>query len=186
VNRRQLLAAAALVLLLLASYRLSRQQDILPATDEADASAPDAYASDIRLDIMNAAGRREYQLQASSMEYYPDTDRLQLVQPRLELTRPGSHWSLQAESGYTVQSSDLLWLLGSVTIRQVEAAHGNPLLIDTRDVLVKPVARLAETGQPAHITSDGYQLDAIGFDADLNSNRVELRSRVRGKLNEAG
>jgi LPS export ABC transporter protein LptC len=179
--------ALLLVLLVFASDRLFHQQETRPTSGEPGVPLPDAYARDVRMDILGADGRRIYQLRADTLEYYPDSDRLQFTQPRLELVQgKHSHWSLTAEHGYTSQAGDPVWLLGKVIIQQLAAASGNPLEIRTRDVLVKPDERTAETGQPASVTGMDFQLDSVGIDADFRHNRVQLRSRVRGILHEAG
>lgn len=186
MNRKQLAVTIVLVLLVFASNRLFRQQESRPVTTATGEPVPDAFAENVQLDIMNRDGKRIYQIHASTMEYFPDTDRLQFQQPRLELTRHSdSHWLLLAESGYTEQDGDPVWLQGKVTIQQLDAGSGVPLRIETSDVLVKPGARLAETAQAASITGNGYRLDTNGFSADFNNNRLELHSRVRGRLNGA-
>jgi LPS export ABC transporter protein LptC len=185
VNRRQLALALLLVLLAIASFQLLRQQQTQPVTDTGGAPVPEAFARDIKLDILNQDGKRVYQLRASMVEYYPDNDLMQLQEPRLELERhDGSHWLLLADSGHTGQACDPVWLRGNVTIQQLEAKSGNPLQISTRDVLVRTGARLAETAEPAVITGKGFRLDTNGLGADFNTNHLELRSTVRGVLNE--
>ena len=58
--------------------------------------------------------------------------------------------------------------------------------ITTRDVLVKPETETAETDQAAVITSDQSVVETVGMHADFINNRVELRSRVRGRIDVAG
>ena len=187
MNRKQLVMVLFLVMLAYASDRLFHQQEIHPTTGAPGTPLPDAYARDVSLDILGPDGRRVYQLHADTLEYYPDTDRLQFTQPRLELLHGrNSHWLLTADHGYTRQDGDPVWLLGSVTIQQLASGSGNLLQIRTRDVLVRPGDRTAETGQAARVTGTGFRLDSIGIDADFRHNRVQLRSRVRGILHAAG
>ncbi len=186
MNLKQLAGALVLVLLVYASNQLFRRQESRIATEITGQPAPDAFAENIQLDIMNTDGKRVYQLQASTVEYYPATDRLQLQKPRLEMLRDnGSHWLLHAESGYTGRGGDPVWLTGRVTIQQLDAKSGNPMRIETRDVQVMPGARLAETTQAASITGNGYRLESNGLRANLGNNRLELHSQVRGQLNGA-
>lgn len=187
MNLKQLAGALVLLLLVFASNQLFRQQESRLAMSITGEPAADAFAENIQLDIMNTDGRRVYQLQARTVEYYPDTDRLQLRKPRLEMVRNnGSHWLLHAESGHTGRDGDPVWLTGSVTIQQMDAESGNPMRIETRDVLVRTGARLAETPQAAIITGNGFRLETNGLRANLGNNRLELHSRVRGRLNGTG
>jgi LPS export ABC transporter protein LptC len=187
VNLKQLAGAIVLVLLVYASNQLFRHQESRLATVITGQPAPDAFAENIQLDIMNSGGKRVYQLQARLVEYYPDADRLQLQKPRLEMVRDnGSHWLLHAESGHTGRDGDPIWLTGSVTIQQLDVKSGNPMRIETRDVLVKPGALLAETAQAASITGNGFRIDTNGLRANLGNNTLELHSQVRGRFNGAG
>lgn len=187
MNRKQLAMVLLLVVLAFASDRLFHQQETRPTAGAPGVPLPDAYARDVSLDILGPDGRRVYQLHADTLEYYPDSDRLQFTQPRLELLHGrNSHWLLTAEHGYTRQDGDPVWLLGKVTIQQLASGSGNPLQITTRDVLVKPGARTAETGQAARITGKNLRLDSVGIEADFRRNRVYLRSRVRGIVHDAG
>ncbi len=187
MNRKQLGVVLLLVVLAYASDRLFHQQESRPTAGESGPPLPDAYARDVHLDILGPDGKRIYRLHADTLDYYPDNDRLQFTHPRLELLHGrNSRWQLTAEHGYTTQTGDPVWLLGIVNIQQLASISGNLLKIRTRDVLVKPGARTAETGQAARITGQDFRLDAIGFQADFLHNRVQLRSRVRGILHAAG
>jgi LPS export ABC transporter protein LptC len=187
VNRKQLAAALILVLLAVASFQLLRVQESQLVTGTSGAQVPDAFARDIRLDILNEEGKRVYRLRASTAEYYPDADLMQLQKPQLEMERRnGTRWLLVADSGHTGQAGDPVWLQGNVTIQQLGAKSGDPLRVETRDVLVRTGARLAETTQAARVTGKGFRIDSRGLSADFNTNHLELHSRVRGVLNGAG
>ncbi len=187
MNRKQFAVAAMLVLLVIASSWFSRQQDRLPLPLILQPSGPDAFAENINLVIMDKTGHPLYRLRAADMEYYPEDDRLQLHRPLLDVTQVnGTHWQVSAESGRTAASGEPLWLLGKVNIHRLASDSSKPLEIRTENVLVQPGAALAETDSAASITGSGFQIEAVGFSADFRNSRLELRSRVRGELNDAG
>ncbi len=186
MNRKQLAVAAVLALLVITSNWLFRQQDKLPLPLVAQQPGPDAFAEDIHLEIMDETGHPLYRLRAENMEYYPEEDRLQLQRPLLDVTQPnGSNWQVSAESGRTSASGEPVWLLGKVSIQRLATDSYQPLQIMTEDVLIQPSAALAETENAASIIGSSYRLEAVGLSVDLRNNRLELRSRVRGQLNDA-
>lgn len=186
MNRKQIAVTVMLVLLVIASSWFFRQQDRLPLPLVTQQTVPDAFAENIHLEIMDESGHPLYRLHAADMEYYPDEDRLQLHQPVLDVDRPGGpHWQVSAESGRTSASGEPVWLLGKVNIQRLESDSYKSLQIKTEDVLVQPGAALAETKHAASITGSGFQLEAVGLDADFRNNRLKLHSRVTGRLNDA-
>jgi LPS export ABC transporter protein LptC len=186
VNRKQLAVAVMLALLVIASNWLFRQQDKLPLPLVAQQPGPDAFAEDIHIEVMDETGHPLYHLRAANMEYYPDEDRLQLQRPLLDITQlNGSNWQISAEDGRTSASGEPVWLLGKVSIQRLATDSYKSLQIMTEDVLIQPSAALAETDNAASITGSGYRLEAVGLGVDLRNNRLELRSRVRGQLNNA-
>jgi LPS export ABC transporter protein LptC len=186
VNRKQLTVSAMLVLLVIASSWFFRQQDRLPLPLVAQQPGPDAFAENIHLEIMDQSGHPLYRLHAADMKYYPDEDRLQLHRPLLDVTQAdGTHWQVSAENGRTSASGEPVWLLGKVNIQRLATDSSKPLQILTEDVLIQPAAALAETDNAASITGSGFHLEAVGLNADLRNNRLKLRSRVRGRLNDA-
>ncbi|MDH3980452.1 MAG: LPS export ABC transporter periplasmic protein LptC [Gammaproteobacteria bacterium] len=186
MNRKQLAVAAILVLLVIASNWLFRQQDKLPLPFVAQQPGPDAFAENIHLEIMDKTGHPLYRLRAADMEYYPEDDRLQLQHPLLDITRAnGANWQVSAESGHTSASGEPVWLLGKVNIQRLASDAYKSLQIVTEDLLIQPSAALAETENAASITGSGFRLEAVGLDADLGNNRLKLHSRVRGQLNDA-
>lgn len=187
MNHKQLALAALLALLVIASSWFSREQERLTTPLVAQQPGPDAFAENINLEIMDRAGHPLYHLRAANMEYYQDEDRLQLTGPLLDVTRSnGTHWQLSAEGGRTDSSGDPVWLQGKVEIHRLASDSSKPLEILAEDLLVQPAAALAETDHAASITGNGYQLETVGLDADFGNNRLKLRSRVRGQLNDEG
>jgi len=148
-------------------------------------TGPDAFVSTMHLDVMDASGQLRYRVTADHMTHYPSSDQLELQHPLIDLQqRNGNTWRISAETGETTDSGDLVRLLGAVDIRR--SGISGPLQVRTRDVLVKPEQAYATTDSAATITVPGYRVDAIGLEADLGNNTLELRNSVRGRIDAPG
>lgn len=162
-------------------------QDYVPGQAGKRGDGRDAFMDDVSLRIMNADGLPVYDMKAGHMTHYSGSDHLELENPLLNITRPdGSVWHVTAERGVSTANGEQVWLRGAVNIQRVADATHGPILITSTDVLVRPAEEQAETESPALIITDSYRLESIGLKADFKTNRLELRSRVRGRINGAG
>jgi len=148
-------------------------------------TGPDAFVDGMHLDIMDSSGKLSYRVTADHMTHYPDTDQLKLQHPLIDLQqRNGNTWRISATSGEALDSGDLMKLLGRVDIHR--SGVSGPLQVRTRDVLVKPEQAYATTDSPATITAPGIRVDAVGLEADLDNDTLELHNRVRGSFDAPG
>ncbi len=148
-------------------------------------SGPDSFVTGMRLEVMDTSGQMRYRVTADTMTHYPDSEELELQRPFIDLQQQnGNSWRISAETGKTNDTGDLIRLLGNVDIRR--SGVSGPLQVRTRDVLVKPEQGYATTDSATTITAPGHRVDSVGLEADLDSNTLELRSRVRGTINAAG
>jgi len=92
------------------------------------------------------------------------------------------NWLLDAERGRITSDNSIINLENKVLVKRAEASGKLPLLIASRDVVVRPHENIIESSQPVRLESSNGVLQAIGFKAYLNSEQVELLSNVRGKF----
>lgn len=171
------------VLLVVLTSWFFRNQESASETAASSARGPDAYADKVTIRVMNAAGRPAFRLHAEHIAWYQDSDRLTLAHPQVDVTRPdGARWQLNADEGRAGRAGEPIFLSGDVVIHRLESSSQNPLKIMTTDVTVRPDARLALTDQAARVIGTGYQFEAQGLTADFGDNRLELHSRVRGRI----
>jgi LPS export ABC transporter protein LptC len=183
VNSNQKAILLLVVLLVIATSWFFRKQESAGETAAVAGHGPDAYADNVTIRVMDTAGKPVYRLRAGHIAWYPDSNRLTLTKPQLDVTRPdGVRWRLNADQGRTGRTADPIWLDGNVIIHRLASSSQNPLKIMTADVMVRPDARLALTQQAARVIGTGYQIEAQGLTADFGDNRLELRSRVRGRI----
>jgi lipopolysaccharide export system protein LptC len=147
-------------------------------------TGPDAFVSGMRLDIMDTSGHLRYRVTADHMTHYPNSEQLELQRPLIDLQQSnGNTWQISAETGETTDSGDLIRLLGEVDI--LRSGVSGPLQVRTRDLLVKPEKAYAITSSAATITVPGHRVDAIGLEADLDNDTLELHHQVRGRIDAA-
>lgn len=148
-------------------------------------TGPDSFVTGMHLDVMDATGQLRYRVTADTMTHYPNTSESELQRPLIDLQqRNGNNWRISAETGETTDAGDIIRLLGKVDIHR--SGVSGPLQVHTRDLLVKPEQAYATTDSAATITAPGQRVDSVGLEADLENNTLELRNRVRGKINAAG
>ncbi len=182
------LAITALLLCLFAGVVVVvNQQEYVPGDTSAGSDGPDAFVEDMTLSVMNEDGQAVYRLTAGSMSHHPGTDLLELHDPLVNITRPdGSQWQITAARGEAATSGERVWLPGAVDLRRTADNRHGAMHISASDVLVWPVEKVAETTRKAVIITDSFRIEAVGLKADLRNNRLELQSRVRGRINGAG
>jgi lipopolysaccharide export system protein LptC len=147
-------------------------------------TGPDSFVSGMHLDVMDTNGQLQYRVTADTMVHYPNADQLKLQHPLIDLQqRNGNTWRISAETGETADSGDLMRLLGKVDIRR--SGVSGPLQVRTRDLLVKPEQAYATTDSAATITAPGLRVDAVGLEADLDDNTLELHNHVKGRIDAA-
>jgi lipopolysaccharide export system protein LptC len=147
-------------------------------------TGPDAFVLGMHLDVMDDSGQLQYRVTADHMTHYPNTEKLELQHPLVDLQqRNGNTWRISAKTGESADSGDLIRLLGGVDIRR--SGVSGPLQIRTRDLLVKPEQAYATTDSAATITAPGLRVEAVGLEADLDDNTLELHNRVRGRIDAA-
>ncbi len=176
-----------LLLLLAGGVILLNRPEYIPGQQATRGDGHDAFMEDMTLSVMDEAGQPVYEMTAASMTHHDDKNMLVMHNPLVHIRRPdGSTWTITASRGEAADSGERVWLPGAVRLqRDASGAHG-VMQITASDVLVKPHDKQAVTDHKALIVTDTIRVEAIGFNADLEKNRLELNSQVRGTINGAG
>ena len=182
MSGRQIILYAMLLLLVTgSSWFLVTHESSLPR-ETTSATGPDAFVTDMDLKVMDEQGQLEYRIKARHMMHYPNDERFNLEQPDIRIRQAnGDIWFINSEHGTTTEDADIIWLTGAVDIKRPSTATSSRLHIVTSDLLVIPDDEVAETENEATITSDEFQINAVGMKADFSKDTLELRSRVRGR-----
>ena len=184
VTIRGVLSIAGLALLAASSYGLLRWvESSLREPPPAESQAPVLTIEQIRAVRLNGAGLREYVLEAPRLTQLPGQLGTWIERPVLDWYQPDGRtreWRLLAERGWVAADNQLVRLEGEVVMTRTAESGKPPATIITRDVLVRPAERQAETAAPARAVTPGGDLRAIGLRAILDEERLELLSEVRG------
>jgi lipopolysaccharide export system protein LptC len=148
--------------------------------DGSERQDPDAFADDVDLSSLDAAGRLANRLWAKRMQHYPHDDSTTLDEPYLELYRPDEPpWQVRARTGRVSSGGSEILLDGSVDIRREGSAALRPAHFTTDNLRVFPERDYAETDAPVTYRSTGLVVRSLGMRAHLDRGQVELPARVR-------
>jgi lipopolysaccharide export system protein LptC len=164
-------------------------QDESILTDQAPPSprGPDLFVDNMDLKIIGEDGNVHYRIQASRLDHFPYDDHSDLKTPFVQVfSQQQVIWDARSENGRVADQGDTVWLLGRTVINRPQIADQQAINVVTSDVLVKPQADTAETDSTAVITSGRYRIEGIGMLANFREDRVDLRSRVRGRIDAGG
>ncbi len=175
---------AGLALLTSLSYGLLRWvESSLREPVPVESQEPVLVIQRFRAVRMTLAGLREYVVEAPLLRQLPGQLGVQIEQPRMDWYQPDGQtreWRLRSAQGWIASDQKQIRLEGEVVMTRTAESGQLPVTLTTRDVLVRPDIRTAETAAPARAVTPGGELRAIGVRAYLNQERLELLSEVRG------
>ncbi len=142
---------------------------------------PDYFFEDFVVTSMNSQGQPKHRLKGVRMSHYPDDNTTVIEQPELDLyTNAKPVWQINAEQGLISAQGDQVLMSGEVQIKRYGSRQQDTVYVRTRDVLVKPDEKYAETDQLVVITSGNTKVKAVGMRAHIEKGRIELLSNVEG------
>ncbi len=175
---------AGLLLLTGLSYGLLRWvESSMQTPAPAESQAPVLIVEQFRAVRMSMAGLREYVVEAPLLRQLPSQLGTQIERPVLDWYQPDGQtreWQLRAAQGWVAADQKTIRLEGDVVMLRTADSGKPPIEVTTRDVLVRPADRYAETAAPARAITPGGELRAVGVRAYLDREQLELLSEVRG------
>lgn len=144
-----------------------------------------APAVDIRSFVKGASvtqytpqGQIQERLRATTIEYRRQTQ--YLTAPSLvRYTSDRSAITVNAQQGTLHDDNARLELTGDVIIRNL-AETGQTQQLSAPEMTWFPHDNRAETSTSVVYRTEGHHMTAVGMKADMNTNRVELLSKVKG------
>lgn len=144
---------------------------------------PDYYLIDMVRHTMDRNGDLQNVLMADEVYHYPDDNSTELARPRMEIyNEDESPWQVIAERGTLMANTDLVILHGRVEIFRVNDEGEREFEILTSELRVFPKIQYAETDNAATIKSFDSVTKTKGFRANFGQHRMELRERVRSRI----
>lgn len=154
-----------------------------PPLPDARRHAPDYYLIDMVRHTMDRNGDLQNVLMADEVYHYPDDNSTELARPRMEIyNEEESPWQVVAERGSLKANTDLVVLHGRVEIWRLNDAGEREFEILTSELRVFPNVQYAETDNAATIKSFNSVTKTKGFRANFGHHRIELRERVRSRI----
>ena len=184
MTARGILSLTGLALLAGLSYGLLRWvESSLREPAPVDSQAPVLTVEQFRAVRLNSAGVREYVVESPRLWQWPGQGGIQIEQPVMDWYQPNGQireWRVQAEQGWIAADNQSVRLDGEVTMHRSAESGKPPVVVTTRDVLIRLDERQAETAAPARAVTPAGELRAVGLRAFLDAERLELLSEVRG------
>ena len=143
----------------------------------AQEAQPDLIAHDVEQVHFGETGELNYQLKAIEMQQFLQANRNQITQPDIlfyHLQQPA--WETTADAGNSDAAGDELHLHGNVTITQMGNTPGATLKTDTLTLF--PRESRARTEDKVTIHQGSIYIEAMGLEADLNTNQLTLLHQV--------
>ena len=141
---------------------------------------PDYFMDGFSVQQMDKNGVPAYELHAVKLQHYSDSDSSEVTLPRIEIHDQRGNWSVVAERAVVYGDTDIIHLYDQVKIRRESTPQQTALLIETSYLKIDPHKKLAETDQPAHISTDALELNSLGMAFDGKRDILKLTSNVRG------
>ena len=165
------------------TWLLNRLSETVPAEIAILRHDPDNYMHELTTLTMNQDGSPKNKLYADYMAHYPDDNTIELINPRLEIFRPGKQpTTITAEKGWVTEDNEVILLSGETRLIQLDADGIRELEIITSDVRVSMDKEYAETDKPATIFGKKTTIKSTGMNAYLGENRLELLNNVYTKI----
>jgi lipopolysaccharide export system protein LptC len=141
---------------------------------------PDYYMENFTTWTMEEDGNPKNILTADYMAHYPDSDALELVNPRLEVYRKDKlPVRIIADKGWVTDGNEVILLTGNVRLWEEDAAGNKKLEIISTDVRILPDQEYAETDNPARLIRGNIITNATGLRAWMKESRLELLGNVQ-------
>jgi lipopolysaccharide export system protein LptC len=187
VNGKQLLLFTGLLAGAAVSGWLLQVEGLLTDQPSPSPRGPDLFVDDMDLRIIGEDGNMHYRVQASRLDHFPYDDHSELTDPFLQVfSQRQPVWDARSERGRVADQGDTVWLLGRVVINRPPSGARRALNVVTSDLMVKPQSDTAETAAAAVIQSGRYRIEGVGMLANFRENRLDVRSRVRSRVDAGG
>lgn len=151
------------------------------AATPANQDAIDFYALGSRTLQFQPDGKLHYEMTATRLEHFKESDVSMLSEPLMHLYR-GTElpWNIRSERGEVAPGGKEVELIDAVRVERTDA-KGRPTILTTSRLTLFPDKKYAQTQQAVRIDAANGVTTATGMKAYLNDSRMILQSNVRGQ-----
>lgn len=148
---------------------------------------PASYMIDSHSQHFDESGKLNYEIKASKIVHYQaspgyqqDSDYADLNAPDITLySKEGAPWRITAKQGVSNSDGSQLTLSDDVHAWQ-ETINGLNNELNTDQLIIHIKRNYVETDKAVIINNGSHTIKAIGLGADLNTELIRLKERVRG------
>jgi lipopolysaccharide export system protein LptC len=177
-------------LLAMVTYWLVRHTPEPTPTQEARAArhVPDYFMREFSLKVYAPDGRLEVRVLGQQAEHFPDTDTLEVTQPRVSKVDPqGVLTTATAQQAITTPEGEQVELKGNAIVRRVPGpdAQGRPVPpfeLRSEYLYVDLEHDHMRTDQPVEVMRGADRFTADALDYDHQQGLTRMTGRVRGLL----
>jgi len=184
VSARGIFAGAVLLAMAAASWLLVKT--IKGDRAEGPVAAADAqgyYIKDAAILGTDVDGGLLYTVEAKDIRHIPPENKVALTEVKVLYSATGRPtWSATSATGSIDDAGAEISLEGEVRLQNDSDQVGDEFIIETEKLLFSPRERFASTDLQVRITQPGVVLTAIGMDADLENEMLQLKAAVSGQF----
>jgi lipopolysaccharide export system protein LptC len=178
---------ALLIAAIIAGSFLIGQQGGAPqdaATGEQTAEPDPGYAArDAEVIETGADGRELYRLNAELIRQDPKSGVVELESIAMNYrTETQALWNVKAQRGKVLQEGDVIELDGKVRVTGPMPDTSRTIQLETERLTFETRADRILTDAPVLMSWTGQRMAAVGLDANLKDETVQLKSRVNGRF----
>ena len=178
MNWRGALTLILLIVAVLAGWAIIRERANLRPTGQAEAR-PDYILHDFEIITLKKDGSEGFTLQAPKLARTPDNHEMNIDQPTfLFPDKSGNRWRSRSATGWVNGEGSEVRLRGNVVL---DNPGGKRMTVQTEALNVYPDANRATSDQQVTITQPGATIRGRGLEAQLDTQRVTLKSEVRAR-----
>lgn len=158
----------------------------MPQTIPAQANQSDAYAVQVLSVRMTVEGKPKDQLSSPLVVHYPQHDTYDITAPRLIVfPEIGTPWYMYADKGQARDNVKVIDLWNNVRIERAGGPFNQAMKMTTQGLTIYPNEQYAETRLPVTIEQPGGAVHAVGMNANLKTDTLNLISQTRGQYDKA-
>ena len=134
----------------------------------------------VTLQVFGEDGLPSYRILAPTMTRFADDDTMELAAPLMQVFNPGqAAMTVRSERAWLASDRNEVQLLGEARITQPDSVERSGYTVYTSDVHVFPQRREGLTDQPVLTVGEGYRIEGMGGDIDMDRGIVNLHRDVR-------
>jgi LPS export ABC transporter protein LptC len=120
------------------------------------------------------------ELEGLAMDYHVESRDKPQGTPAPVVQAPADVWHLTSDHGEVRENGEDVELSGNVRVVGPTPGSGDPLSLTTENMRINTPTKFIETSAPVKFRWSGYELNALGMQADLMAGTLRLESDVNG------